>query len=65
MIFSNTLTMVLKSDVGLYDLVSNLFLFDLSIGMAKDCFQFLGIAPDDHILLNTMAIESRAEVGRL
>lgn len=65
MIFSNTLTMVLRSDIGLYDLVSNLFLFGLGIGMTIECFHFLGIAPDDHILLNTMTIESRAEMGRL
>lgn len=57
--------MVLRSDIGLYDLVSNLFLFGLGIGMTIACFHFLGIAPDDHILLNIVTIDSRAEMGRL
>jgi len=33
--------------------------------MTMECFHFWGITPDDHILLNTMTIESRAKVGRL
>ena len=64
-IFSNIFAMVFRSDIGLYDLISNLFLSGLGIGMVMECFQFCGICPVDHILLNNLMIEIKADLGRL
>lgn len=64
-IFSCIFAMVFISDIDLYDLISILFFSGLSIGMIMECFKFFGISPDDHILLYTLIIELKADIGRL
>lgn len=33
--------------------------------MIMECFQFFGMSPDDHLLLDTKIIEFKVDIGRL